>query len=66
MCQVYFDQTTKHLRLAHYMRALLTLVLSLSEAQAGPGNQTYPMFMTVALSEINFFKVKVAKELFKF
>jgi hypothetical protein len=30
MSQVYFDQPTKHLRLAHYMRALLTLVLSLS------------------------------------
>jgi hypothetical protein len=30
MDQVYFDQPTKHLRLTHYMRALLNLVLSLS------------------------------------
>jgi hypothetical protein len=42
MGQVYFDQPTKHVRLAHYTRALSSLVLSLSQAQARPGNQTYP------------------------
>jgi hypothetical protein len=42
MGQAYFDQPTKHLSLAHYIRALLSLVLSLSQAQAGPGNQTHP------------------------
>jgi hypothetical protein len=42
MGQAYFDQPTKHIRLAHYMRALLSLVLSLSQAQAGPDNQTHP------------------------
>jgi hypothetical protein len=48
MGQAYFDQLTKHLRLAHYMRALLSLVLSLCQAQAGPGNQTHPMLSKMA------------------
>jgi hypothetical protein len=42
MGQAYFDQSTKHLRLAHHMRALLSLVQSLNQAQAAPGNQTHP------------------------
>ena len=44
MGQAYFDQPTKHIRLAHYMRAPLSLVLSLSQAQAGPDNQTHPIW----------------------
>jgi hypothetical protein len=39
---VYFDQATKYCLLALYIRALLSLVLSLSQAQTGPGNQTHP------------------------
>jgi hypothetical protein len=39
---VHFDQATKHFGLALYMRAPLSLVLSLSQAQAGPSNQTHP------------------------
>jgi hypothetical protein len=39
---VHFDQATKHCLLALNMRAPLSLVLSLSQAQAGPGNQTHP------------------------
>jgi hypothetical protein len=48
MSQVYFDQPTKHLRLAHYMRTLLSLVLSPSQVQAGPDNQTYPTYFFTA------------------
>jgi hypothetical protein len=40
---VHFDQETKHFGLALYMWAPLSLVLSLSQAQAGPGNQTHPL-----------------------
>jgi hypothetical protein len=40
---VHFDQATKHYLLALYMRAPLSLVLSLSQAQAGSGNQTHPI-----------------------
>ena len=42
MSQVYFDQPTKHLRLAHHIRTLLSLVLSVSQTQTGLGNQTHP------------------------
>jgi hypothetical protein len=43
MCLVYFDQATKQCLLAPYMRAPLSLVLSLGQAQAGLGNQTHPI-----------------------
>jgi hypothetical protein len=52
MGQAYFDQPTKHIRLAHYMRAPLSLVLSLSQAQAGPDNQTHPKWSIDNLSII--------------
>jgi hypothetical protein len=39
---VYFDQATKHCLLTLYIRAPLSLVLLLNQAQAGPGNQTHP------------------------
>jgi hypothetical protein len=63
MGKTYFDQPTKHLSLAHYMRALLSLVLSLSQAQAGPGNQTHPIrlipiipsFLILFLLSIKYF-----------
>jgi hypothetical protein len=42
MSLVYFDQATKQCLLAPYMRALLSLVLLLGQAQAGPDNQTHP------------------------
>jgi hypothetical protein len=42
MSLVHFNQATKHCLLALNMRAPLSLVLSLSQAQVGPGNQTHP------------------------
>jgi hypothetical protein len=39
---VHFDQATKHCLVALYIRAPLSLVLSLGQAQAGPSNQTHP------------------------
>jgi hypothetical protein len=33
---IHFDQATKHCLLTLYMRAPLSLILSLSQAQAGP------------------------------
>jgi hypothetical protein len=52
MGQVYFDQATKHFRLALYMRAPLNLVLSLSQTQAGPGNQTYPYIIELLQNKV--------------
>lgn len=42
MSLVYLDQATKQSLLARYIRALLSLVLLLGQAQAGPDNQTHP------------------------
>jgi hypothetical protein len=42
MSLVYLDQATKQSLLARYIRALLSLVLLLDQAQAGPDNQTHP------------------------
>jgi hypothetical protein len=47
MGQVYFDQSTKYFRLAHYMRASLTPIISLSPAQSGSRNQIYPRLARV-------------------
>jgi hypothetical protein len=43
MSLVHFDQATKHCLVALYIRAPLSLVLSLGQAQAGPSNQTHPI-----------------------
>jgi hypothetical protein len=40
---VHFDQATKHCLVALYIRAPLSLVLSLGQTQAGPSNQTHPL-----------------------
>jgi hypothetical protein len=50
---VHFDQATKHCLLTLYMRAPLSLVLSLSQAQAGPDNQTHHMRPTEETKRIN-------------
>jgi hypothetical protein len=42
---VHFDQATKHFRWALYMRAPLSLGLSLRQAHAGPSNQTHPEWL---------------------
>jgi hypothetical protein len=47
---VHFDQATKHYLLALYMQALLSLVLSLSQAQARSGNQTHPTGLALNLT----------------
>jgi hypothetical protein len=40
---VDFVQTNKYFGLALYMRVSLSLILSLSQAQSGLGNQTHPI-----------------------
>jgi hypothetical protein len=50
---VHFDQATKHCLLTLYIRAPLSLVLSLNQAQAGPDNQTHPMNPTTTHGSVS-------------